>query len=97
MTPDLKRAEYVGDYKIHLWFENGKDGAVDFAKYINRGGVFSSLKDITLFKAFYIDSEVCVLVWPNKIDIAPEELYSVATGEPLPQWMSQDAEYKKAG
>jgi len=96
MTPDIKKAEYVNGYKIHVWFENGRDGIVDFAKYINQGGIYSSLANVELFKKFTVDPEVFVLTWPNKADIAPEEIYSAATGESLPSWMSSNERYRKA-
>jgi len=92
MTPDILNAEYLNDYKIRIFFDNGKSGIVDFNKYINKGGAFTKLKDIEFFKKFSIDPEVFVLKWGNYIDMAPEEIYSEATGEPLPQWMSDECE-----
>lgn len=94
MTPDLIKASYISDYKVLLTFDNGKSGVVDFSKYISKGGIFSELKEIEFFKKFIIDPEVFVLKWPNNIDIAPEEIYSEATGEPLPGWMSDSDEYE---
>jgi hypothetical protein len=87
MIPDIKKAEYLEDYKIRFLFDNGKSGIVDFTKYIKRGGVFKKLENIEFFKNFSIDSEIFVIKWGDKIDIAPEEIYSEATGEPLPSWM----------
>jgi len=96
MTPDIKNAEYLEDYKIKIFFDNGKSGIVDFKKYIKCGGIFEKLNDIEFFKKFSIDPEVFVIKWGNEIDIAPEEIYSEATGEPLPSWMTYENEYKKA-
>jgi hypothetical protein len=95
MTPDIINAVYIDGYKIRISFDNGREGIVDFTKYITKGGVFSKLKDIELFKKFTIDPEVFVLTWPGRIDIAPEEIYSEATGESLPSWMSDQDEAKK--
>ncbi|NLW30267.1 MAG: DUF2442 domain-containing protein [Fibrobacter sp.] len=95
MTPDLQKAEYVKDHEIKLIYENGKSGIVDFVKFIDRGGIFSKLRDIDFFKKFSIDPELFILKWPD-IDIAPEVLYSETTGEPLPSWMNDSDEYKKA-
>jgi hypothetical protein len=94
MTPDLIKAEYLCDYKVQLSFDNGKTGVVDFNKYISKGGIFSELKEIEFFKKFIIDPEVFVLKWPNNVDIAPEEIYSEATGEPLPRWMTDSDKYE---
>ena len=96
MTPDLIRAEYVKDYEILLSFDNGKTGTIDFSKFIKRGGIFSKLENLEYFKKFSIDPELFILKWSNEIDIAPEILYSEATGEPLPSWMNDSDEYRKA-
>jgi hypothetical protein len=89
------KAEYAGEYRIHVWFDNGKEGTVDFEKFINKSGVFSALRDIEFFNKFTLDTDVFVLTWPNKADIAPEVLYSAATGEDLPTWISS-GEYRQA-
>jgi len=39
------------------------------------------------FKQVQINKELGVLCWPDGVDVAPETLYSEATGEPLPAWM----------
>ena len=84
---DLKSAEYCGDYKIKLVFEDGNGGILYFSAYANKGGVFEKFKNIDYFKNFAVDSEVKTLVWGNEIDIAPETLYAKATHSPLPEWM----------
>lgn len=88
MIYDVISAEYKGDYRILVTFENGKGGIVDFEQFIKRGGVFEKLQDMTFFRQFSINKELGILCWDNQVDVAPEILYSVATGEPLPEWMS---------
>ena len=90
MYQDIIDAKYISDYKIKLFFEDGKSGVVDFSKFINKGGVFSRLQDYTIFKKFEINSETGVIAWENDIDISPETLYSEATGEPLPNWVEKE-------
>ncbi len=68
-------------------FDNGEKGVMDFSKYLNRGGVFKSFKDITFFRNFEVNTELGILTWQNEIDIAPETLYTETTGNPLPDWM----------
>ncbi len=87
MYYDVIEARYIEGYKLELTFENGKKGVVDFKDYVKLGGVFSRFSDLEYFKQFYINKELGVLCWPNEVDIAPETLYSEATGEPLPSWM----------
>ena len=95
MYYDVIAARYVDDYQLHLTFENGKSGLVDFQKFINKGGVFARLEDLDYFKQFVIDSELGVITWGKAVDIAPEILYAEATGEPLPRWMMDTKEVKK--
>jgi len=90
MIHDVVSAEYCGDYKIEVCFDDGKRGVVDFAKYLDAGGVFERLRDIDLFRRFRINEELGVLTWEGDIDIAPETLYSDATKLPLPDWMESE-------
>ncbi|WP_133510216.1 DUF2442 domain-containing protein [Candidatus Thiosymbion oneisti] len=87
MSYDVVSAIYEGDYRIALTFDNGKKGVVDFSEYLLKGGVFDRFKDIDFFKDFSVNDELGTLTWRNDIDIAPEKLYSKATGAPLPDWM----------
>lgn len=89
MLIDLKSAEYMGEYRIKLIFEDGKSGIVDFSSYINKAGVFKKFKDINYFRNFIVDPEVKTLAWSNEIDIAPETLYLQATHSQLPEWMKK--------
>jgi hypothetical protein len=87
MLHDLVKAEYLGGYRIILTFDDGKNGIVDFAQFIDKGGVFGKLKTPEYFKNFKINKELGVITWDDQIDIAPEVLYSKATNSPLPEWM----------
>ncbi len=87
MSYDVISAEYIEDYRIKVSFENGKQGVIDFFSYIEKGGIYSKLKDVKIFRKFEVNSELGVITWNKEIDIAPETLYSEATGEPLPDWM----------
>jgi hypothetical protein len=92
---EVIKAEYIKDYVIKVYFSNGKSGNINFEKYISRGGVFSKLKNIELFKKYTVNTDFGTICWENEIDIDPETLYSDATGEELPLWMHEE-EYKKA-
>ena len=88
MIHDVVAAEYLGDHRIEVCFDDGKRGIVDFAKYLDEGGVYARFRDLNFFKRFSINRELGVLTWEGGVDIAPEVLYSEATGTPLPAWMS---------
>ncbi len=79
---DVTEAQYVGDYMIKLRFEDRSSGTVDLSNYPNEGTVFRAFLDMGYFKDFRI--EYGTLVWGNgELDIAPERLYTIATGKPV--------------
>jgi len=95
MYYDVISAQYTDGYRLQVTFEDGKSGIVDFKKYIEKGGVFSRLKDFDYFKRFQINEDLGIIAWDNQIDIAPETLYSEATGIPLPDWMESESGLRK--
>jgi hypothetical protein len=96
MTPDLVSAEYIDGYRIKVLFADGRTGEVDCVPFIRRGGVYAPLADLERFKRFRVDQELGVLCWQEEIDIAPETLYALATGAPLPEWMHTDTPLRKS-
>ena len=90
MIHDVVSAEYRGEYRIEVEFDNGRCGVVDFSKYPERGGVFRRFRDMEFFRSFRINDELGVLMWGDDVDIAPETLYAEATGDPLPEWMTRE-------
>jgi hypothetical protein len=91
MLHDVVSAIYRGAYLIEIEFDDGRCGTVDFAKYLERRGVFERFRDLEFFRSFAINEELGVLTWGNEIDIAPETLYAEATGTALPAWMNPDS------
>ena len=78
MTPKLTNAEYDGDYRIKVYFEDGIVGVIDMEQEL-WGEVFEPLKDLSKFQKFVIDSELQTIVWPSTgADLAPEFLYERA-------------------
>lgn len=85
MNYDVVHAEYIDGYRLRLTFADGASGEVDFFQFIERGGVFTVLRDVVEFRAFAIDPVWNTITWRNgELDIAPETLYHEATGnEPM--------------
>ena len=73
--PHVIRAEYGEDFRIHLTFNDGTEGSVDFESWL-MGPVFEPLKDKTYFRKFFLDGGT--VAWPNGADIAPKTLYDAA-------------------
>ena len=73
--PNVTRAEYRGGYRIHVTFNDGKSGTIDFAAWLE-GPIFEPLKSAEYFQRFFLDGGT--VSWPNGADIAPETLYAQA-------------------
>lgn len=71
----VTNAQYVDDFRVHLWFNDGQDTEVDLSRSLD-GPVFEPLKDVEYFKSFSIRGHT--LSWPNGADFAPEYLLSLA-------------------
>lgn len=70
--PSVIRAEYRGDFRIHLVFNDGSQGTIDFRPWLD-GPVFEPLAHVDYFQRFFIDGGT--VAWPNGADIAPETLH----------------------
>jgi len=75
LLPAVVRAEYRGEYRLHVAFNDGVEGTIDFALWLD-GPVFEPLKDRAYFQRFFLDGGT--VAWPNGADIAPETLYERA-------------------
>jgi len=75
LLPMVVVAEYRGEYRIHIAFNDGVEGTIDFAPWLS-GPVFEPLKDRTYFARFFIEGGT--VAWPNGADIAPETLHEKA-------------------
>jgi len=73
--PSVTHAEYRGEHRIHVTFNDGKSGTIDFAPWLD-GPVFEPLWDAESFKRFLLDGGT--VSWPNGADVAPETLYAQA-------------------
>lgn len=77
----VTEAQYLGDYRLRLLFEDGASGELDFSNEEWRG-VFAPLADPDYFRRVELDEELGTIVWPNGADIAPETLYRLVTEQP---------------
>jgi hypothetical protein len=75
VLPTVVRAEYRGEHKIHLAFNDGVESTVDFSQWLE-GPLFEPLKDPRYFQRFFLEGGT--VAWPNGADVAPETLYERA-------------------
>ena len=77
MILNVKQAEYVGEYKILLTFNNGESVLADLEHTIksDHRKIFYPWRDIDFFKTFKI--RLNTITWPNEADFAPEFLLHI--------------------
>jgi hypothetical protein len=85
MLKDVVAAKAIGDYRLHLQFEDGVEGVVDLAAILSFRGVFEPLRDPAYFANVRVDSELGTVVWPNGADLDPDVLYGRITEMPVLQ------------
>jgi Protein of unknown function (DUF2442) len=73
--PTVIRAEYCGEYRIHLVFNDGVESTINFSDWLT-GPIFEPLNEPAYFERFFLDGGT--VAWPNGADIAPETLYERA-------------------
>ena len=73
--PLVVQADYLGEFRIRLVFNDGIEGTVGFTEWLN-GKVFEPLKEPAYFARFFIEGGT--VGWPNGADIAPETLHTRA-------------------
>jgi len=71
----INKAKYLADYRIHLFFNNKKEGVADLKETIfgDDRQIFSDLKQKSLFADFIVEHNT--VVWSNELDLAPEYLF----------------------
>jgi hypothetical protein len=79
---DVTEAAYIDNYRIRLTFEAGSSGIADLSEYPNKNNVFRLFLDMNYFRNFRV--EYGTVIWGNgELDIAPETLYTIATGKAI--------------
>ncbi len=86
----VKKVKYLGGYRLELTFESGEKGVVDLSEFPERKGVFNRFSDIEYFRQVTVNGDFGVIVWPGGEDIAPETIYSMATGKSIKDILSHN-------
>lgn len=74
----VKKAEYLGGYRVRLSFEDGSVRDVDLAPHLE-GAIFEPLKDVAYFKTLRVEPDLDTIVWDNGADMSPDFLYEIGT------------------
>jgi hypothetical protein len=82
MIADIITVRPVGNYRLHLRFDDGTEGEVDISKLVTFDGVFEPLKDPVRFAEVQVNAELGTICWPNGADIDPLVLHAEISGRP---------------
>jgi hypothetical protein len=79
MTTDcvrVKKLKRLGDWRLKLWFSDGRAGEWDFSDLATRetGPMVEPFKDPAYFDRVFL--EFGALTWPNGYDWAPDALHA---------------------
>ena len=85
MLKDIVKVKPLKGFRVQLEFEDGANGEIDIRKLIKFRGVFEPLKDESFFAKVDINPEWGTIFWPNGADLDPDVLYSMVTGEKIPE------------
>jgi hypothetical protein len=77
---EVTDAQYAGNYKISLTFNNRISGIVDLENAL-WGPVFEPLKDPAIFAKFQVSEVLHTIYWDNGADFAPEFLYDLMNAQ----------------
>lgn len=74
----ISNAQYLGDYRVRLSFNNGREGVADLRAMIfgEPRTVFAPLREGSVFRQLFIEHGA--LCWPCDLDVAPEYIYFLA-------------------
>jgi len=72
---DVIKINYKNKYVYNITFDDGVSGDVDFSMYIDKGPIFSPLREKGFFKKAIVEGGT--ISWPNGADVAPETLYEM--------------------
>lgn len=84
MLKDVVAVQPLDGYRLQLQFEDGVSGVVDISEVVSFTGVFAPLEERSFFVQVRVNPDIGTICWPNEADIDPDVLYSLVTGEPIP-------------
>ena len=72
----IRKLQRLGDYRLKLWFSDGRAGEWDFSHLARRetGAMVEPFKDPAYFDRVFL--EFGALTWPNGYDWAPDALHA---------------------
>jgi len=72
----IQKAIYITDYKIYVFFKDGKEKTIDLKEFLQNSThpLINKFLDVSLFKKIRIENGT--LVWgDNEFDLSPMSIY----------------------
>jgi hypothetical protein len=66
--------------RLHLQFDDGTEGDLDFAQLVEQGGVFRKLADSAYFSRVRVGKDGTFITWPGQLDFCAQALWLEVTG-----------------
>jgi hypothetical protein len=80
MLRDIVGARVTGPHRLHLRFDDGLEGELDFSAFLEFEGVFAPMRDPKEFAQVFVNKEFGTIVWPNGADLDPDVLHERVRG-----------------
>jgi len=85
MLARVSAVRHLREHVLDLEFSDGVRGQLDFRTWVvGRGGVFTPLENVSVFRQVRIDEDAGTICWPNGVDFCPDVLHHAVSGRPLP-------------
>ena len=72
---DIVKARPLDNYRVEVLFDTGERGVFDCSRYLDKP-YWRKLRDPAFFRRVFVDYGT--LVWPDDIDIGPEDVWEFA-------------------
>ncbi len=83
MLKDIVAVSAQPGYQLDLCFEDGVTGRLNISQLIEFSGVFEPLQDLNYFAQVRVNPELGTIEWPNQVDLDPDVLYALLTGQTI--------------
>ena len=75
MLQRITRVEPQSGYRLRLSFADGLEGIVDFTSIIEKGGVFSPMRDPAFFARVELHFNGRLISWPGELEFCADALW----------------------
>ena len=80
----------LSNSRLALRFSDGAESQADLSSFVGTGGLADEFRDPAYFARVALVPGSRGVIWPNGLDLDPDELYSEVAGKPLPGAKGRD-------